>query len=500
MPTAKTLFVVGIFTITSACGGGNEDTSTPPTAVKPTSPPTAQTYATSGTVYVRADNIAYPATPMPAAGLVGAQVSLASTAAQSGPTGAFSVSSSFTLGDSFVPLKVTMPGYQETWLPWTPPDASAPISIGLYPEVAVAPRPGFMRGVTFMDGGGNIPRWIQQGGIASTIDRAANDVKATSIAYPDLLRVVSFDTVTNAVSVIAEPLANPVGTADVHQFFPQMATAAKARGMSVLLALSIYSPTSSLNPSGVRATNTAFWDAWFAAVLPWLTDRALLARNSATNYLILDLPQYMMGFGSARMRGIVDAIRSTGYQGMLVASFGVRTSRPPAGFYGYRFIDAAFWSLFDAVQVALIDGVPRSSAAEVLSPDQSRAQMRQSIKALLDDVATIPLPVILQLSTPSVHGAVSSFDYIEPDLSGVTLAPQRTRDFQQQADMYQAAAEVINGMPTENGKFLGLTSWGYVWTDSRYEFESHGRSAFDKSANIRGKPAEAVMRWWSLRW
>jgi hypothetical protein len=114
----------------------------------------------------------------------------------------------------------------------------------------------------------------------------------------------------------------------------------------------------------------------------------------------------------------------------------------------------------------------------------------------------VPVPIILRVTTPSVFGGVSYAEYIEPTLGVPTLAPQRTRDYQQQADVYQGIAEVINGMPTGNGRVMGLLSSGYWYRDDPHSsgVGATGDAAFDKSANTRGKPAEAVLSSWFQRW
>ena len=126
--------------------------------------------------------------------------------------------------------------------------------------------------------------------------------------------------------------------------------------------------------------------------------------------------------------------------------------------------------------------------------------MRSGIKQILDELVTLPLPVYVSLAPGSIHGGASTVGSPEPCLQCPTTAPQLTRDYLQQADVYQAFAEVVNGTPMGNGRVAGLMSWGYVWNDNLIEFEAYGRSAFDKAASVRGKPAESVLKWWFARW
>ena len=74
----------------------------------------------------------------------------------------------------------------------------------------------------------------------------------------------------------------------------------------------------------------------------------------------------------------------------------------------------------------------------------------------------------------------------------------------QQADVYVALAEVVNETPTGIGNIMGVLSWGYWFTDDYYswtnEWGQTADMAYDKSANVRGKLAEIVLKWWFDRW
>jgi hypothetical protein len=70
-----------------------------------------------------------------------------------------------------------------------------------------------------------------------------------------------------------------------------------------------------------------------------------------------------------------------------------------------------------------------------------------------------------------------------------SIALQRTRDYQQQADFYEALAEAINTSPTGTGagRIVGLMSFGYMWGgDMTEDPNGPGSSAFDRSASVRG--------------
>ena len=62
----------------------------------------------------------------------------------------------------------------------------------------------------------------------------------------------------------------------------------------------------------------------------------------------------------------------------------------------------------------------------------------------------------------------------------------------------------INERPTGDGQVMGVFSWGYNYLDNYLTapgqgfFGSDAPMAMDKSGNIRGKPAEAVMGFWDF--
>jgi len=104
------------------------------------------------------------------------------------------------------------------------------------------------------------------------------------------------------------------------------------------------------------------------------------------------------------------------------------------------------------------------------------------------------------LRTPSVDGGTSFETYIEPLLAVNREADKHKMNVWQQADIYEAFYEVINERPTGNGQVMGIFSWGYNYLDNYITVpgKSDGAMAMDKSSNIRGNPAEAVMKFWKF--
>jgi hypothetical protein len=139
------------------------------------------------------------------------------------------------------------------------------------------------------------------------------------------------------------------------------------------------------------------------------------------------------------------------------------------------------------------------TAGEVLADAQPRARMRASLASALNTLAARPQPIMVMMRVPSIFGGVVHRDFIEPCIMPQcnSLAPFRTRDYQQQADAYQALAEVVNATPTGPGRVMGMITAQYWYYD---DFFSAGVWDMSKSNSVRGKPAEAVLAYWWKRW
>ncbi|MBI5275973.1 MAG: hypothetical protein HY854_05880 [Burkholderiales bacterium] len=484
-----------------ACGGGGglEVSKAPPAR---NAAALTQDDTVSGVSYARSDSIAYEAHFVPPSGLPGAQVSLAGATAITNGIGQFSLPAPANPGEDALALDVSLPGSMSTTLPWLASDPKTALGIGMYPAVATAPRPGFVTGVVTMDAGGYIQNMFAENLFVPTYERIKTMTGANLVAYPDPAWLLDFDTLTPSVSIVAG--SSTIGGPTPLQY-AGLVQESRARGMQFMMMLGIEPGSLPGHPSiwEVPASNTAFWAAFFAAYQPVVLQKAALARDLGIEWLALGYNRgYMVQMGgTARWRQLIEAVRGVGYTGK-VTYIGMATTANAQHDFAVFSPEARneFLALFDAIGLSVYDGIKKDTPDEVLAPAQTRARMRSSLTTLFATLSDAPVPLLVMIGTPSVHGGVVNGEYIEPCLGCGSVAPQRTRDYLQQADLYQAAAEVIAAMPVGNGRVMGLLSWGYHFRDNPYRSWAQGDSAYDKSANVRGKPAEAVLGAWFRKW
>ncbi len=292
--------------------------------------------------------------------------------------------------------------------------------------------------------------------------------------------------------------------------YTRLVAAARSRNLAFMMHLSVYGPI----PVDVDSSHTAFWDAWFAAYQPYVVEYAGIARDLKIEYLALGLNlQYMSSLPVAYWQKLVNAVRATGYTGKLVYAAQVKPHISWSEVYSFNggtvgssdadraAKRAEFISLFDVLMLDIYNVAQGRSVPETISRDDMKATLR----SILQEARQYPAQIMVMVGTPSVFGGAVAEDYIEPGIgcgAGCSsLAGSKQRDYMQQADVYQALYEVINETPAGQGNLVGVLSWGYWYTDNSTSYTFPNSTvhlqAYDKSASVRGKPSEAVMRWWN---
>jgi hypothetical protein len=466
------------------------------------SPAGAAAVDLTGFTYQRSDAIAYGPNAAPTEGVLpGISVSAAGTATVSSASGAYAIPLPPS-GDHTV--SASPPAFLPYWASFSVDHLlGLPFQIGLYPATPVGRRPGFVRGVIPFDAGGGMANIESLGLFPPTFDRIVQVVGANTIVFAEPVWVRAIDVAAGTVTMSKESCFG--FSTPTREEYETRVTLARARGLQFMMLLGTGECGLAQDIRSVASDATTFWNAWFAAYRPLVIEYAEIARDLGVEYLGLGLNMgYVTRLSAERWRSLVQAIRDVGYTGRIVY-FGFSipvldvsesdTYNTAEGQHD----PAAFMALFDVIGLSLYTGV-RADPGEVLSPAQTRQRIRHGIANILNHLAAAPVPVLVLVGTPSIHGGVVSDQYIEPDRNVSLVSDSKTVDVLQQADLYQALFEVVEQTPTGNGRVMGVLSWGYWYQENFHTFNGVVDGfAMHKSANIRGKPAEAVVQWWFER-
>lgn len=487
------------YTITCAGTGGSANKSANLTVT------TALTTTLTGNIYNRRSTFAYALNDAGDVPLNSAIVSVNSLSTTSTSNGSYilqvtpaglTTDSISVAADTYIPISASRSLFSDI----------SQINLGLYKSTTVNQRPNFVRGIFTMDVGGFMPDIFAQGLFEPTYDRIRNHVGANLVAISDPVWVENYD-ITKAIVTMSKTSSIPMLT---RTQYTQLVSAAHSRNLAFMMQLGVY-PSGSLQlPWNVDTSNTAFWNAWFSAYQSIAVEYAGIARDLNIEYISLGMNHdFMSKLPVAYWTTLITAIRQTGYQGKLVYQAGVGPNALTAEFDNFnmgwmgnsseqtsRRLD--FVKLFDMI---VID-VHNVAMNRVTPLTISRDDIKGTFQWILGKVSNYPVPIMIQVGTPSVFGGAVATDYIEPCLACNPIAATKQIDVMQQADVYEALAEVINDTPNGAGNVMGILSWGYWFTDDyRNQVTSTGvtitnANAYDKSSNIRGKPAESVLRWW----
>lgn len=400
-------------------------------------------------------------------------------------------------------------------------NGNPPSNIGIYSAPNVNSRPGFIGGVFTMDAGGDFNTIYNSGLFPSTYNRTKTKIGANLVAVSDPVWVESYDAASATVRM-SSTSSIPMLT---RQQYTTLVSLAHGNNMKFMMQLGLYPAGNLQLPWSVPPNNNAFWTAWFNSYKAIAVQYAQIAKDLNIEYISLGMNHgFMSSLPFSYWSDLIVAIRNTGYSGQIVYQAGTNpgydsetdgfnmASSDPSLTAQQKQLQ--FVGLFDSIILNVYNIAAKSGSANNIS----RSEMRTAFTAVLNKLTHYPVPLMVQIGTPSVIGGAVNTDYIEPCVVCNSIAPMKTMDLMQQADVYQAIAEVINSTPTGNGNVMGLLSWGYWFTDNfraNVTAESTGINAdgtlvdfkgyignlnliaaYDKSANIRGKPAESILGWW----
>jgi hypothetical protein len=408
-----------------------------------------------------------------------------------------------TTTNEYSQLSFSKSGYIPSQYPYRTQDNQL-IQLGLYSPPSTNKQSNFVKAIIPTDAGGWLMDYYNGGYFPSTTQRVKG-LGANTIVYADSAIIKSMDVSAKTVTLYGKYFPADSVIADLGNI-------AKSNGVELTFMLGIYPGDTLGNDSwtvpkfynavaNFSATDV-FWDAFFASYKTILVERAALAQKvGATRFIIGFNLGFMVNKGNQRWADLIAAIRSAGFTGKISYFAGAYGSSNDFLSIPDSNTRSSFIKLFD--EVGLDFNAPIAPiASEVLSADQARNSVLSSIKNQVSSISGFGVPIFLMIATPSVHDGMTSSDYIEPALTcDLIAASGKTRDYQTQSDVYEAAAELINSQATSGpSPIKGLFSWGYHYIDNPRKHSVNGDSCYDYGASIRNKPAESVLSYWFKLW
>jgi hypothetical protein len=454
----------------------------------------------SGQVYFRETAVVYPANVIPLESVLkGASVSVSGISVTSGASGNFDFPD---VTPGYQTISVTKDGYIPATVSWDfSSGKSYSYNIGLYKKpAAVNPRPGFINGIITWDAGGwLIDYYYKQGLFQPTFTKAAANAGGNLVTVSDPLFITSAteDHVTMSTNSLSGSWWRMMNEAE----YSVLVSDAHSRGLQFMLWIGTMDEGKTDYYKLVYSNNKikdTFWNGWFSEYEKYAVPLARMAEKLGIEYINLghDMGYAIDGYrfnggdqdSLARWQKLISAIRAV-YHGKLTY-FG--SCNVIDNYYEDNGYPAGFTNLFDAV------GMNVQSISKTFNP--TLAELKAGITTLLDRCKEWACPVFIMIRTPSVDGGTSFETYIEPLLVVNREADSHQMNVWQQSDIYEAFYEVVNTRPIGKGQVLGIFSWGYNYLDNYLSVpgKSDGAMAMDKSGNIRGKPAEAVMKFWKF--
>jgi hypothetical protein len=491
----KTILMVATAATVLALSGCGSDTPTttstfvqiPTTAlIAPPSPSAPLTTSVNIQTHERLSTVAYPAS---------VTSSIASLTQET-----VNVETPKSVGE-YSQLSVTKLGFQPTWYPYTAQD-STPIQIGLYKADIIYRQPNFTKAIIPHDAGGWLMDYYNKGYFPTTFDRIKS-IGGNNVVYADSVFIKSMNVSSSSVDLYGKHFPP-------NQVILDMGNLARSRGMDFTVMMGIYPgdihgddpwdvPKFSAAISQLP-DNDPFWDAWFSEYKSVLVERATLAQQAgATRFVIGFNMDYMVNKGNSKWIELIKAVRAAGFTGKI--SYFSMTNGSHNGLLTIPDINkrTSFIELFDEFGLSLYNPIIPDNN-EALYTAQPRTRIIKDIKKHIASISSAKVPIFLMIGTPSVHTGLTSSDYIE---SGLRCSEfnNKTRDYHAQADMYQAAAEIVNEQRSDGSGILkGIFSWGYHYLDNPRKKDVHNDTCYDFSASIRNKPAEAVLSYWFKGW
>jgi hypothetical protein len=225
---------------------------------------------------------------------------------------------------------------------------------------------------------------------------------------------------------------------------------------------------------------TKFWDDWFQTYGDYILHQADIAQNNGVE--MLSIGQQL---GAAtnpaladRWRALITKVRGH-YKGPI--TYGALEGKGFGEAAGFP-----VWPELDVISMVLGGLAPATTG-------QSVSQIRDAMTLVLNEsYKPIAVKEGKKVILLTYFQSATTQDWFEP-------APLNgghgfiTMDLLAQAKLYEALFQAINNQTWISGVF----AMGYWWKDDLTNLFLPGDSAFDKSANVRNKPAMEIIKRWA---
>lgn len=498
------IVLTGLLYITG-CGDGTAGTTNqvPPLQSQPTK--------VSGKVYFRDSKNSYPGEISAGDAVDGVVLKGGAASINSNTTGDYSFAT-FTPG--FQTITADKKGYISTSLSWTfQPGESYIFNIGLYkePETVKPAAKNFIKGIITWDGGEWIndyfyPKKLFQ----ATFSRIKDKTGANLVSFPDpvFIKNVSKNSVTMGTESNSGSSWHVLSESD----YSTLVNDAHNKDLKFLMWLGVIDDgkIQSADNSVYRDLITKghlsndFWTSWFSEYKKYVKTYATIARKLKIDGLVLgDELGYATNKNNftatppddclSHWRDLINTIRDedngAGYKGELIY-FGSAVPHGESPYYEDASYPDGFIELFDKIGITIRD------IHDDYSPNVN--ELKDSFSTLLARYSGVKKPLLILVQTPSIDGGASISTFIDPMLSRNKNANSRQRNFFLQADIYEALFEALNAMDS-NQNIAGVFSGGYHYLDDFLVIPGKDQNqmlSMDKSASVRGKPAETVLKYW----
>ncbi len=233
-----------------------------------------------------------------------------------------------------------------------------------------------------------------------------------------------------------------------------------------------------------------FWDTYFSEYSRLVSKRAIVAELAGVDSIIL-------GYN-----GAIDLAQNPKYWIKLIEEIELSGFTGEIGLFTGLSVKHNWSGISDAVYRSSQKDVDKIINKFDFVVFQSQDIQKAGLSKVIRAHKKYGKPIHIMVVTPSVVTGISQEEYIEPTLgqnnATNSLAPHRVLSYEIQNSAYQAVIDIINDPKYDY--VTGMNSWGYAFRDDLFFGSTRGDSDYQKSANIRQKPAEQLVAYWYKHW